>query len=76
MSKDAERKTSEYVERRTAMAEQKIAQAEALAVAEVKASAVDIAVDAAEAIIGKKMTGAAAGDVFKQSLAEVKARMN
>ena len=76
MAQDAERKTAEYVERRTALAEQKIAQAEALAVAEVKSSAVDMAVDATEALLAKKMTGAAAGDMFKQSLAEVKARMN
>ena len=76
MAQDAERKTAEYVERRTALAEQKIAQAEALAVAEVKSSAVDMAVDAAEALLAKKMTGAAAGDMFKQSLAEVKSRMN
>ena len=76
MAKDAERKTAEFVERRTAMAEQKIAQAEAQAVAEVKAKAVDVAVDAAQTIIGDKMTGGGAEDYFKQSLAEVKARMN
>ena len=37
---DAERKTEEYVTRRTAIAEQKIAQAEGQAIAEVKAAAV------------------------------------
>jgi len=73
---DAERKTEEYVTRRTAIAEQKIAQAEGQAIAEVKAAAVDIAVEAAEGLMGKKMSGAAGGDMFKKSLAEVKARMN
>ena len=73
---DAERKTEDYVTRRTAIAEQKIAQAEGQAIAEVKAAAVDIAVEAAESLMGKKMSGAAGGDMFKKSLAEVKARMN
>src|SRR5687767_2233125 len=44
---DAHRKTEEYVVRRTAIAEQKIAQAEQEAINEVRASAVDIAVEAA-----------------------------
>lgn len=74
--KDAERKTEEYVLRRTALAEQKIAQAETQALADVKASAVDLAIDAAQAVIGKKMTGAANGDMFKKSLSELKARLN
>ena len=73
---DAERKTEEYVTRRTAIAEQKIGQAEGQAIAEVKAAAVDVAVEAAQNLMGKKMSGAAGGDMFKKSLAEVKARMN
>jgi len=73
---EAERKTEDYVERRTALAEQKIAQAEVQAIAEVKASAVDVAVEAAQAVMGKKMSGAASNDMFKKSLAELKARMN
>ncbi len=73
---DAERKTEEYVTRRTAIAEQKIAQAEGQAIAEVKAAAVDVAVEAAQNLMGKKMSGATGGDMFKKSLAEVKARMN
>lgn len=76
MAKEAERKTEDYVTRRTALAEQKIAQAESQAVAEVRSTAVDVAINAAEALIGKQMSGAAAGDMFKKSLAEVKARMN
>ncbi len=76
LAAEAERKTEEYVTRRTAIAEQKIAQAETQAVAEVKAAAVEVAVDAAESLIGKKMAGAEATNMFKQSLAEVKARMN
>lgn len=75
-AKDAERKTEEYVARRTAQAEQKIAQAESQAVAEVRAAAVDVAVEASQKIIADRMSGSAASDAFKKSLEEVKARMN
>ncbi|MGI9354313.1 MAG: F0F1 ATP synthase subunit B [Rhizobiaceae bacterium] len=76
LAKDAERKTEDYVARRTAQAEQKIAQAEGQAVAEVRAVAVEVAIGASEKIIADRMSGAAASDAFKKSLAEVKARMN
>lgn len=73
VAKDSARKTEEFVERRTALAQQKIAQAEDQAIAEVKARAVDIAVEAARDIIAEK---AAAGKQFEKSLKEVRSRMN
>ena len=73
---EAREKTDEYVARRTAMAEQKIAQAEADAMDEVRGSAVDIALAAATQILGEKVTGKTATDLFKKSLSDVKARMN
>ena len=76
MAKEAEQKTEDYIARRTALAEQKIAQAEGQALAEVRTAAVDLAVEAAEAVIQKKMTGDASADMFKSSLAELKSRMN
>ena len=76
LAKEAEQKTEDYITRRTALAEQKIAQAEGQAMAEVKASAVDLAIEAAQSVIGKKMGGAAGNDMFKKSLSELKARMN
>ncbi len=76
MAKEAEQKTEEYIARRTALAEQKIAQAEGQAIAEVKTSAVDLAVEAAQSVIGNKMSGAVSDDLFKKSLSELKARMN
>jgi len=76
LKKDAARKLDEYVARRTSLAEQKIVQAEGQAVADVRAASVDVAVQAAEAVIGSKLTGTAKADVFKKSLAEVKARLN
>ncbi len=75
-AEESARKTEEFVARRTAMAEQKIAQAESQAVADVRSVAVDIAVAAAEKLIAEKVTGAAAGKIIDQSIAEVKSRLN
>jgi F-type H+-transporting ATPase subunit b len=58
------------------MAEQKIAQAEAQAVAEVRANAVDLAVAAAGRLIASRMTGAAADEQIDKSIAEIKSRLN
>jgi F-type H+-transporting ATPase subunit b len=76
IASEARTKTEEFVTRRTAMAEQKIAQAESQAVADVKALAVDIAVAAAEKLIAAKATGKAAEDLLTRSIAEVKSRLN
>jgi F-type H+-transporting ATPase subunit b len=73
---EARDKTEEYVARRTALAEQKIAQAESDAMDEVRGSAVDMALAAATQILGEKVTAKTAGDLFKKSLDDVKARMN
>ena len=72
---EAKAKSEDYVRRRTAMAEQKIAQAEADAVNAVRASAVDLAVAAS----GKLLEGRDAkanADLFKDALAQVKSRLN
>ena len=73
---EAKQKAEEYVTRRTAVAEQKIAQAERDAVNEVRATAVDLAVEAARTVLAGKVDAATAGNLFKASLAEVKNRMN
>lgn len=76
LREEAARKTEEYVTRRTALAEQKIAQAEREAVNEVRSSAVDIAVEAARKLLGEKLDAKAGADLFKASLQEVKANLN
>ncbi len=76
LAADAHKKTEEYVIRRTALAEQKIAQAEDQALQEVKSSAVDLAIAATGAILAEKLTGKASDDYFAKSLAEVKSRLN
>jgi len=43
---------------------------------EVRGSAVDMALAAATQILGEKVTAKTAGDLFKKSLDDVKARMN
>lgn len=73
---EAHRKTEEYVTRRTALAEQKIAQAEREAVNEVRSSAVDIAVEAARAVLAAKVDAKAGAELFKSSLDQLKAKLN
>jgi F-type H+-transporting ATPase subunit b len=70
---EAKRKTADYVTRRTALAEQKIAQAERDAVAEVKSTAVDIAVEAARKVLAGKVDSEIG---FQSSLQQVKANLN
>ncbi|MCQ0989221.1 F0F1 ATP synthase subunit B [Jiella marina] len=76
MLKEARRRNEEYVERRTAMAEQKIAQAESDAVAEVRATAVNLAVAASAQIIADRNSGGSSGQFIDQSISEVKKRLN
>ena len=73
---EARAKSEEYVARRTTLAEQKIAQAEQDAINEVRANAVSVATAAATRLIQEKMDSATSADLFKSSLAEVKARLN
>lgn len=72
---EAKQKTEEYVARRTAMAEQKIRQAEQDATNEVRASAVDLAVAAAQKLLSEKADAAAVDLLFKASVGELK-RLN
>lgn len=76
LAEEAARKTAEFIERRSAVAEQKIAQAESRAIADVKSSAVNLAVAAAESIIREKVTGQAAEQLISQGIDEVKAKLN
>ena len=73
---DARKKTDEYVVRRTALAEQKIGQAERDAVNEVRTRAVDVAVEAARSVLAAKVDGKVDADLFKASVGELKARLN
>ncbi|MGB3503497.1 MAG: F0F1 ATP synthase subunit B [Mesorhizobium sp.] len=76
LAAEAKTKTEEYVARRTAFAEQKIAQAERDAIAEVRGSAVEIAIEAARKVLGDKVDAAAAGKLFAESVSAVKTKLN
>jgi F-type H+-transporting ATPase subunit b len=73
---EAQKKTEDYVARRTALAEQKIGQAERDAVQEVRASAVDIAVEAARVLLARKVDSATGAKLFDTSLRDVKSKLN
>jgi len=64
------------LERRTKLAEEKIARAEAQAVDEVRAAAVDMAVSAAERILREKAQGAGGAALIDQSIRDLKGRLN
>jgi F-type H+-transporting ATPase subunit b len=73
---EAQKKTEEYVARRAALAEQKIAQAEREAINEVRSSAVDIAVEAARTLLAGKIDATIGTELFKSSVQEVKSKLN
>ncbi len=73
---EAKQKTEDYIARRTALAEQKIGQAEREAVNEVRARAVDIAVEAARTVLAGKVDEKVGDALFKASLQDLKTRLN
>lgn len=66
----------ETLERRAKLAEDKIARAEEQALNEVRASAVSVAIAAAEQIIDKKMTPAASKKLVDDSIKSLKSKLN
>jgi F-type H+-transporting ATPase subunit b len=66
----------EQFERRTRLAEEKIARAETQALADVRSAAVEAAVAAAETIIAAKLTPDAAAKLVGQSIDQLKSKLN
>ena len=66
----------ETLERRTKLAEEKIARAEAQALGEVRAAAVDAATAAAERILKTKISGAAGARLVDQSIRDLKGKLS
>jgi F-type H+-transporting ATPase subunit b len=64
------------LERRTKQAEDKIARAEAQAVDEVRAAAVELAIAAAEKILREKAAGAGGTALIDQGIRDLKGRLN
>jgi F-type H+-transporting ATPase subunit b len=73
---EAKTRMDEFVVRRTRMAETKIAQAEAQALADVRAAAADAAVAAAEKILTETVKGNVADDLVSKGIAELKSKLN
>jgi F-type H+-transporting ATPase subunit b len=73
---EAKQKSEDDVVRRTALAEQKIAQAERDAVNEVRARAVDLAVESARTVLASQIDAKADAALFTSSLDQIRTRLN
>jgi len=76
LAADAKTKVDEFVARRTKMAETKIAQAEAQALADVRAAAADAAVAAAEKILSETAKGKVGDDLIARGIQDLKTKLN
>jgi F-type H+-transporting ATPase subunit b len=73
---EARAKVEEFVARRTKMAENKIAQAEAQALADVRGAAAEAAVAAAEKILVNTVKGKVADTVIADGIRELQTKLN
>jgi F-type H+-transporting ATPase subunit b len=73
---EAKTKMEDFVARRTKTAENKIALAEAQALADVRAAAADAAVTAASTILSQSAKGPIADDLLAKGIAEVRSKLN
>jgi len=76
LSAETHASLKDTLERRTRLAEERIARAEAQAVSEVRAAAVDTAVAAAERILRAKLTGDMAAQLVDQGIKELRGKLN
>jgi F-type H+-transporting ATPase subunit b len=76
LAADGKTRLEDFVARRTKMAETKIAQAEAQALADVRSSAADAAVAAAEKILSTTAKGKIADDLLARGIADLRKGFN
>jgi len=76
MAAEAAAKIEDFVARRTKMAEDKIAQAEAQALADVRSAAAEAAVAAAETILTRSVKDKIADDLITKGIADLKGKFN
>jgi F-type H+-transporting ATPase subunit b len=76
LAAEAKAKVEDFIARRTKMAETKIAQAEAQALADVRSAAADAAVAAAEKILVETTQGPAAEALVVQGIRDLKTKLN
>lgn len=73
---EAKSKIEDFVSRRTALAETKIAQAEAQAAADVRSAAAEAAVAAAEKILSVEAKGKLAAELIAKGIEDVRKKLN
>jgi F-type H+-transporting ATPase subunit b len=73
---ETRRKLAESLDRRTKQAEQKIAQAEAAAIKDVRTAATELAIAAAQNMVAEAARGAKGADLIASSIQAVKNRLN
>ena len=76
LAAEAEAKIEEFIARHTKMAENKIAQAEAQALADVRSAAADVAVAAAETILSRSVKDKLADDLLAKGIADFRDKLN
>jgi F-type H+-transporting ATPase subunit b len=76
LTADAEVSIREMIERRKKAVETKIAQAETAAIAEVRAVAAEVAIQAATRVLKDKVQGDVAAGLVSKGISDVKARLN
>lgn len=76
LAEETRKSTAESLERRTKLAEEKIARAETQAIADVRRTAVEAAVHAAESILKGKVSGDTGRQLIDQALSDLKGKLN
>jgi F-type H+-transporting ATPase subunit b len=76
LAAESRRNLKEALERRTRVAEEKIARAEAQALADVRSASVDASVAAAQKLIGARMTATSADTLIDRSIKELGGKLN
>ena len=73
---DARKSLAESLERRSKIAEEKIARAETQALSEVRATAVDSAITAAQEILKTRVKGDVGNSLISQSINDLRGKLN
>lgn len=76
LAEETKVKLAEMLERRTKLAEDKIAQAEVQALKEVRATAADVAISAAQSLIADQLKGDKADALVEKSIADLRTKLN
>ncbi|WP_375458790.1 ATP F0F1 synthase subunit B [uncultured Enterovirga sp.] len=76
VAREAHERMAEFVTRRTAAAEAKIAQAEVQATQQVRAAAAEAAVKVSEAVLREQVRGQGGEDLLVRSLGEIRSKLH